>query len=144
MIKNESQYENAKRQYKGLTKHVIPSWEKIKDTSCENKEQYDIFVGQKDEFKQEIEEYESLVSGKIKTIEINSIRDFPEAIVKYRIINGISYKDLAKRTGISEKQIKFYEVEHASDCYGKMSLERIVQIINSIGGDISIKLGKKE
>lgn len=144
MIKNENQYEAALKQHRGLIEKTIPEWKEKKDKDVSSKMNYDIFVGKAEEIKQEINEYEDLISGKTKTIEIKSIADFPEAIVKYRIMNNISYKELAKRTGISEKDIIFYEVEHASDCYGKLPLERVVQIIDAIGGDVSIKLGKKK
>ncbi len=143
MIKNEKQYKSAKKSYKGLIKK-IPEWEKKKEESLNSQIQYDIFVGQAEELKQEIDEYEGLVSGKIKTIEINSIREFPEAIVKYRIMNNVSYEKLSEITGLSKKNVINYEVEQASDCYGKISLERVVQIIDAIGGDIFIKLGKKK
>ncbi len=73
IIKNEEQYLKAKGIYESLIKKTIPEWDKKKDKSEEGKMQYNIFVGQAEEYKQSIDEYEDLVSGKVKTIEINSI-----------------------------------------------------------------------
>ena len=144
MITNKEQYKNAVKGYKVLLK-TIEKWKEKAEKNPEKisiKMQYDAFKGQLPEIEKEIKEYKDLTSGNIISITTDSINELPEAIVKYRIMNKVSYKELAKKIGVSEKEIRDWEIGFAANSYRKASLERVIQILDALDGKITIRFEK--
>ena len=62
-------------------------------------------------------------------VEIESLDDLPDGLIKARIASGLSQKDLADRLNLKEQQIQRYE----ADRYASASLQRIQQVARAIG-----------
>jgi transcriptional regulator with XRE-family HTH domain/Zn-dependent peptidase ImmA (M78 family) len=84
---------------------------------------------QLDELLEEIAEYERLKTGNVPVIQLDSLDELPDGLIKARIASGLSQKDLAERLNLKEQQIQRYE----ADRYASASLQRIVEIAHAIG-----------
>jgi ribosome-binding protein aMBF1 (putative translation factor) len=91
--------------------------------------QRDAAQSQLDELLEEIRDYDRLKAGKISVIEMESLDDLPDGLIKARIASGLSHKDLAHRLHLKEQQIQRYEAER----YASASLQRIQQVARAIG-----------
>jgi ribosome-binding protein aMBF1 (putative translation factor) len=81
----------------------------------------------------ELREYESLKAGEFKLDSLRLVADLPHALIRARIAQGLSQKDLAERLGLKEQQIQRYE---ATD-YASANLARIREVVTAFGVDIS-------
>jgi transcriptional regulator with XRE-family HTH domain len=91
--------------------------------------QRDAAQSQLEELLEDIRDYERLKAGKISVIEMESLDDLPDGLIKARIASGLSHKDLADRLHLKEQQIQRYEAER----YASASLQRIQQVAQAIG-----------
>ena len=74
-------------------------------------------------------EYESLKAGEFHLDSLKLVADLPSILIKARIAQGLSQKDLAERIGLKEQQIQRYE---ATD-YASANLARIKEVVNAFG-----------
>lgn len=91
--------------------------------------QIDAVRSQLDTLLSEIREYEELRSGAATSIELQSLSELPDGLIKARIAAGLTQKDLAERLGLREQQIQRYE----SSRYDGVSFARIVDVADAIG-----------
>jgi transcriptional regulator with XRE-family HTH domain len=77
----------------------------------------------------QLNEYDSLRSGKQSVIEVGSFDELPKALVKSRIALGLSQKDLAERLGMKEQQLQRYE----STDYRTASMARLREVVEALG-----------
>ena len=91
--------------------------------------QRDAAQSQLEDLLEEIKEYEGLKAGNVPVIEMESLDDLPDGLIKARIASGLSQKDLADRLNLKEQQIQRYE----ADRYASASLQRIQQVARAIG-----------
>ena len=132
MIKNERQYRITKAQAQNLRRALTllaSGLDKVKVHPVLRKAQADALRSQLADLRGEIRQYESLRSGKKKTLQLDSLDDLPRALIEARIAAGLSQKDLADRLGLKEQQIQRYE----STNYGSASLARVQQIAHVLG-----------
>jgi HTH-type transcriptional regulator / antitoxin HipB len=80
-------------------------------------------------FQQEIAEYEELKSGNVETLELVDFNDLPIALIKARIVLGMTQKELAEKIGTQEQQIQRYE----ADRYAAISFDRMMKIAEALG-----------
>ena len=92
------------------------------------KTQEDALSSQIADLEGEMHEYESLKAGKFRLDSLGAIVDLPDTLIKARIAQGLSQKDLADRIGLKEQQIQRYE---ASD-YASASLARIKEVVSAL------------
>jgi transcriptional regulator with XRE-family HTH domain len=83
---------------------------------------------QLDDLRDQLREYEELAGGKVGVLEVGSLADLPQALVRARIASGMSQKQLAGRLGIKEQQVQRYE---AAD-YQQASLSRLLEIARAL------------
>ena len=74
-------------------------------------------------------EYESLKAGKFPMDELSGVAELPTVLIKARIAQGLSQKDLAERLGLQEQQIQRYEATE----YASASLTRIKEVVSALG-----------
>ncbi len=84
---------------------------------------------QLEELREQMAEYEALRSGRVATLEIEGLRDLPEALVRGRIASGLTQKQLAQRLRLKEQQIQRYEATH----YKGVSLDRVQEVAEALG-----------
>jgi HTH-type transcriptional regulator / antitoxin HipB len=88
----------------------------------------DALSSQIESFKEEIEEYERLKSGTVKRLSFDSLEQLPEALIKARIVRGLTQGQLATSLGLKEQQIQQYE----STRYANASLSRIMAVHSAL------------
>jgi HTH-type transcriptional regulator / antitoxin HigA len=87
----------------------------------------------------EIKEYEDIRDGKIIITEVRDFKDLPNTLIKARIANGLTQRDLAKNLGLKEQQIQRYEVEKYESA-SLRTLFKVAEILKiSINADVQIK-----
>jgi ribosome-binding protein aMBF1 (putative translation factor) len=84
---------------------------------------------QLEELREELAEYEALRSGKVGVLELTSLAELPEALIRARIAVGLTQKGLAERQGLKEQQVQRYEATQ----YAGVSLERIQAVAEALG-----------
>ena len=77
---------------------------------------------------EQLHEYEALQSGAIATLEASSLAELPRMLIRARIAQQLSQKDLANLLGLKEQQIQRYE----SDEYAGVSLHRLKEIAEAL------------
>ena len=132
MITNERQYRIARAQAARFS-HTLRA---IREGRGEArgahpkiaKAQEDALSSQLDDLRSELREYESLKSGKFRMDRLAAVDELPTVLIKARISQGLSQKDLAERVGLKEQQIQRYE---ATD-YASASLSRIKEVASAL------------
>lgn len=100
------------------------------------KAQIDAIRGQLESLLAEIREYERLKKGEISSIELDSLTDLPDGLIRARIAAGLTQKELAGRLGMREQQIQRYEASR----YEGASFARIVDVADAIGVKVRKRL----
>jgi transcriptional regulator with XRE-family HTH domain len=131
MIKNDRQYRITKTRVEEFERALLsasgPSGAPNK--SLFRKLQKAAIESQLGDLKTEIDEYELLKSGKIRTLEIESLSELPGALIRARIARGWTQKKLAQKLGLKEQQVQRYE----ADDYATASVERVKEIAAALG-----------
>jgi DNA-binding XRE family transcriptional regulator len=125
MILNERQY--------GITKTKIKEFEqakaKLSDSPVpENRNEQlrhqtylDTINNQLEVFRREIKEYEELKRGDIKSLKLDSFEQLPEALIKARIIRGLTQDQLAEILQVKQQQVQRDETnKYASASFTKL------------------------
>ena len=134
MIKNERQYRITKNQADRLSQTLA----NLKRRSREAEEgvhpliakaQENALRNQLSDLEEQLREYESLKAGNFELEDLNVVAELPTTLIKARISQGLSQKDLAERLRLKEQQIQRYE---ATD-YATASLARIKEVVEALG-----------
>ena len=134
MIKNERQYRITKNQADRFAQTLA----NLKRRSREAgegvhphiaKAQADALQSQLSDLEEQLHEYESLKAGNFEIEVLDVVAELPATLVKARISQGLSQKDLAERLRLKEQQIQRYE---ATD-YASASLTRIKEVVSAFG-----------
>ena len=133
MIKNERQYKITKAQAVRFSK-ALESFRQNPSTGNSLhplivKAQEDALSSQLTDLESELREYESLKAGEFQLDSLKLVADLPSILIKARIAQGLSQKELADRIGLKEQQIQRYE---ATD-YASANLARIKEVVNAFG-----------
>jgi transcriptional regulator with XRE-family HTH domain/Zn-dependent peptidase ImmA (M78 family) len=96
----------------------------------------DAVRGQIETLLAEIQDYEELRSGKTSAIELTSLAELPDGLIRARIAAGLTQKDLAERLGWHEQQIQRYEASK----YEGATFSRVVDVADAIGVSIRKQL----
>lgn len=91
---------------------------------------------QLEELREELAEYETLRGGGVAVLELNSLKELPEALIRARIASGLSQKQLAARLGMKEQQFQRWEATR----YAGISLDRIHAVAEALGAAIRVKV----
>ena len=132
MIKNERQYRITKAQVERFERTLS----ELRVRSRENSDVHPLIAKAQEEavnsqladLKSELREYESLKAGEFPIGDLEVISGLPSMLIKARIAQGMSQKDLAERIGLKEQQIQRYE---ATD-YSSASLSRIREVVSGL------------
>jgi len=133
MIANERQYritrtaarefEEALVRLETVEAHRPPELRRVMREAMES---------QLEELREEIAEYDALRSGKVGVLELASLAELPDALIRARIAVGLTQKRLAERLGLKEQQVQRYEATQ----YAGVSLERIQEVAEALGVEI--------
>ena len=133
MIKNERQYRITKSQAARSAKALDALDQRTNADSglypLVAKAQEDGIKSQLEELETELREYESLKAGEFQLDSLKLVAELPSILIKARIAQGMSQRELAERVGLKEHHIQRYE----STDYVSASLARIRQVVSAIG-----------
>jgi len=131
MIKNERQYRISKAQaakFRGAL-------QTLKQTPPRGlhpvllKAQREAMESQLADLLAEVGEYEALQAGGQGGLQLRSLGGIPEALIRARIANGLSQKQLAEKIGLKEQQIQRYEAtDYATASFGRM--QQVIRALN--------------
>ena len=139
MIKNERQYRITKAQADKFDKALAQLMASPQTNGLPpilRKAQEDSLRSVRDELRMQLDEYDTLRSGKHKVITVDSFSDLPRALIQARIAARLSQKQLAERLGLKEQQIQQYEATE----YSSASLTRIQEILQALGVQVSLRI----
>lgn len=132
MIKNERQYKITKAQAARFSFALKSLRQRSRNDNSPapliGKSQEDALRSQLADLESELREYESLKAGNFEFKDLNVLSELPTALIKARIAQGLSQRDLAERLKLKEQQIQRYE---ATD-YASVSLERIKKVVDAL------------
>ena len=130
MIKNERQYRITRAQADGLSRTLQSLSRSAGETHpLIAKAQKDALRSQIEDLQGELRDYESLLSGGFRPDELQAVAQLPAMLIRARIAQGLSQRELAARLGLKEQQIQRYE---ATD-YASASLTRIREVAGALG-----------
>ncbi len=111
MIKNEKQYRISKSWVKKFEDALFEAKQLPKNPKQPwlRKGQIESLQVQIEDLQNEIREYEALKAGKVKLAPLDTVSALPVLLIKWRIANNWTQKDLSKKLGLAEQQIQKYE-----------------------------------
>ena len=132
MIANELQYRT--------TRHWVERFEQARSAADAQtdlhprarqalRDQYD---SQIEELRDQLAEYEALRAGKVRELELRSLKELPDALIRARIAAGLSQQELARRLGLKAQQVQRYEATR----YAGVSLERVQAVVDALGVEL--------
>ena len=135
MIKNERQYRITKAMAARFQNNLTALKQRPDADGGAHpliaKAQEDALTSQLADLENELLEYESLKAGKFRLDSLKVFADLPTVLIKARIAQGLSQKELAERIGLKEQQIQRYE---ATD-YASANLARIQEVASAFNVD---------
>lgn len=134
MIKNDRQYRITKARAEEFERALAALAASPNEglAFAIRKAQLDAARSQLEELKDELTEYEALLGGKERVLELSSLDELPSALIRARIASGMTQRDLADRIGIKEQQVQRYEATE----YASASLSRIKEVVRALGLNI--------
>lgn len=108
MIANEKQYRTTKKLHKEFMEQVA-ILQQNQASDLLNAIHINSLQAKIDDFELEIAEYEALQHGLQKQSTANDLKDIGQILIKARIANNWSQKQLALALGMEEQQIQRYE-----------------------------------
>ena len=137
MIKNERQYRITRTQAERFVRTLesLRSGPEGADATHPMiaQAQVDAVSSQLADLEAELREYEAVREGRFEVEALRVVADVPELLIKARIAQGLTQRELADRLGLKEQQIQRYE---ATD-YAAAKWSRI----REVAGALSMELG---
>ncbi len=81
------------------------------------------------ELREELADYEAVRTGQVRVLELASLRDLPEALIRARLAAGLTQKGLAERLKLKEQQVQRYEATR----YTGVRWERLQAVADALG-----------
>jgi transcriptional regulator with XRE-family HTH domain len=132
MIRNDRQYRVTKTAIlkfeDALRVASSDKYDQLSDDARIRQAEREAMAEQLADLRAQVREYDDLATGKVNVLASDSIADFPLALVRARISQGLSQRDLAQRLGLKEQQVQRYE---ATD-YRQASLARLLEVATAL------------
>jgi HTH-type transcriptional regulator/antitoxin HigA len=138
MIKNEREYkiskgwvlkfEEALQMARGRTPKDANDKERLKIRIAGIKSQLE-------ELQSEVSSYETLKAGEASVFTAQSLAEIPTLLIKARIAQRLTHRQLAQKLGVSEKQI---QRDEATD-YATAGLNRLIKVAKALGVRLEVK-----
>lgn len=136
MITNERQYQITQKRLREFQQQITELNQNPPSENANEQLRHRLYLksfrASLEELQEEAQEYEKLKAGKIDYLQIEQFNQLPEALIKARIVRGLTQEALAERLGLKPQQIQRYE----STLYASASFTRILEVIDAL--DIKI------
>lgn len=130
MIANELQYRVTKawaERFTNAAAHIAD--DVMPDDPILRKALRESYESEAEILRAQLAEYDALRHGHIAVLELNSLAELPDALIRARIAAGLTQKELATRLGLKEQQIQRYEATR----YAGANLKRIQAVADALG-----------
>lgn len=144
MIKNQRQYQQTLKQVASF-KEALANYETASVPEDVHPTMYAAQIeglrSQLRSLENEAEEFRALSNGEVSRIELSSLDELPEGLIKARIARGLTQAELAEKLGLKKQQIQRWEFED----YESVGFHNLVKIAEALDLTIweSISLPKK-
>ena len=132
MIKNERQYRITRTQAKRFARTLDGLRNRTEGSDGVHpviaQAQVDAVSSQLADLEADLREYEAVRDGGFEVEALRVVADLPELLIKARIAQGLTQKELADRLGLKEQQIQRYE---ATD-YAAAKWSRIREVAGAL------------
>ncbi len=96
----------------------------------------DQYESQIEELREQLAEYDALRDGRITVLDVESLAELPEALIRARIAVGLTQRALAERLGLKEQQIQRYEATR----YAGVSFDRLNAVADAMGVSVQERI----
>jgi len=137
MITNERQYRISKAQLSRLRQAVEAF--NLKESATRvgadvlAKAELEALRSEEEVLSEQIREYGALKSGALTVLKAATLEELPGILIRARIAQGLSQRELAQILGVKEQQVQRYESEE----YASASLRRLAEVANALHLNIS-------
>jgi ribosome-binding protein aMBF1 (putative translation factor) len=135
MITNERQYRIARSEAQKFEQSIAAAREGKPSPDVHprvHQAMIEALESERDILREQLDHYEALKTGKVKTREIRSLRDVPVLLIEGRIAAGLTQRQLADRLGLPEQQVQRYE----ATMYSGVSLDRLQEVADALGLEV--------
>jgi DNA-binding Xre family transcriptional regulator len=84
------------------------------------------------DLRHDVAEYEALKAQQVSVLELHSLSDLPDLLIKARIARGYTQAELARRLRLKPQQIQRYEATR----YHSVSFRRLLEIARALDVDL--------
>ena len=85
------------------------------------------------DLRHEVAEYEALKTRQVSALELHSLSELPDLLIKARIARGYTQAELAKRLHLKPQQLQRYEATR----YHTVSFRRLLEVARALDIDLS-------
>lgn len=85
------------------------------------------------DLRHEVAEYEALKAHQVAALELHSLSELPDLLIKARIARGYTQAEFAKRLNLKPQQLQRYEATR----YHSVSFRRLLEIARALDVDLS-------
>ena len=140
MIQNERQYRITKSKLKEFETAVNElnglDQPPTRNEKLRLKLHIDALSSQIEEFQEEIAEYETLQQGKLEQLTLESFDELPQALIKARIVRGLTQEKLAEILEVKPQQVQRDE----ANLYAGASFSKLLAIQKALHLEIKQKV----
>ena len=140
MIQNERQYRITKSKLKEFEAAVSElnglDQPPTRNEQLRLKLHIDALSSQIEEFQEEIAEYETLQQGKLEQLTLESFDQLPQALIKARIVRGLTQEKLAEILEVKPQQVQRDE----ANLYAGASFSKLLAIQKALHLEIKQKV----
>jgi HTH-type transcriptional regulator/antitoxin HigA len=132
VITNERQYRIAKSEARKFAEAIATAREREPSPEVQSRVHDAMIESLESELAvlhEQLDHYEALKAGKVKSREVRSLRDLPVVLIEGRIAARLTQRQLGQRLGLPEQQIQRYE----ATLYAGVSLERLQEVADTLG-----------
>ncbi len=140
MIQNERQYRITKSKLKEF-EAAVNELNRLDQPPTRNEQlrlklHIDALSSQIEEFQEEIAEYETLQQGKLEQLTLESFDELPQALIKARIVRGLTQEKLAEILEVKPQQVQRDE----ANLYAGASFSKLLAIQKALHLEIKPKV----
>ena len=140
MIQNERQYRITKSKLKEF-EAAVNELKGLDQPTTRNEQlrlklHIDALSSQIEEFQEEIAEYETLQQGKLEQLTLESFDELPQALIKARIVRGLTQEKLAEILEVKPQQVQRDE----ANLYAGASFTKLLAIQKALHLEIKQKV----
>lgn len=139
MITNERQYRITKAELKKFEEAAAQQGKRHVDEEVDpdiHAAMSGALESEVDELRRQLQEYEDLREGHVRSRTLRSLRELPTALIQARIASRVTQKTLAGRLGVAEQQVQRWE---ATD-YSGVSVSKVQEVADALDVRITKKI----